>query len=126
MRFVERYAHGRDGGTGDAEFPATDRSAQALEDDMREEFCRRIPALELRLFIEIPETQFTQNPSERIGRKPDVDHDSVDVKLRPPEFDVHHVCRAVQTLSGAKYLPRQTVGDHHVGANRYAEHVSRF
>ena len=57
-----------------------------------------------------------------LGRSTDVNHDVVGVEDRAPERGVDDVRRAVQSLRGPEHLAAEAVSDHHVVADRHAEH----
>jgi hypothetical protein len=61
-----------------------------------------------------------------LGGTADYHDDAVGVESFGSEGGIHDVRRAVQALGGPEHRPLETVRDHHVVADRHAEHASPF
>ena len=82
-----------------------------------------VDAGELRLVVQVAVVELAEDGVELLGGQADVHDDAVGVELGPPEGRVDDVRRAVQPLGGSEDLAAETVGDHHVVADRHAEQV---
>ena len=79
---------------------------------------------ELRFFVQIAVAQRADHRMQLLGGPADVHDDAVGVESFGSEGGIHDVRRAVQALRGPEHGPSETVRDHHVVADRHAEHAS--
>jgi hypothetical protein len=105
-----------------AERTRLDLRRDALEDQPREEFGRRIPPLERRIVVEIAVVELREHDAQSLERRADVDDEPVVIELHALELDIDDVSRAVQVLRGTEDLSFETVRDHEVIADRDAVH----
>jgi hypothetical protein len=91
-------------------------------DRPRERLGGGVHAREPGLIVEVAVRELGHHSVQQLGSSADVHHESVGIEVRAPECGVHNVCRAVQALGGPEYLTAQAMSDHHVIADRHAEH----
>jgi len=105
-----------------AEGAVPDAVGEPVRDEPGEHFGGGVHAREVHLVVEVAVAQLAHHGAQRLRCAADVDHDAVGVERRAAERRVDDVGRAVQALRRAEDRAAQAVGDHHVVADRHAEH----
>src|SRR5262245_37667459 len=87
-----------------AKLSAMDRGHNPVEQRVREILRRGVAAAKLGHVIQIAEIELADQPSQEVGRAPDIHDNAVAVEVWSPEFDINDIRSPVQALRRPEYL----------------------